>query len=274
VQWVVPLSGSEYIWYMADAHVQFMSGPGKMERRCFVGGDIVLSTLQQGISDAQDAAIALNSDRTALVFPPILAYNDDGVLTALPAYFLAAQVAGGFAAMNFGNTMTNKVLKIQGLDPLVTNVYDSDTLINSGVCGIRKTQRGYIVSKAVSTWLSNDNYNRVEISTGVALDYVARTVREALEIFVGRKASPITLHEAISTTDSVLRELSRPEPVGVGVIVGDETNPAYKNITAEIQGDILRVWFECSPVIPINFVLIGVYAKAYSGSASAVVTNG
>ncbi|NCA90731.1 MAG: hypothetical protein EOM92_18090, partial [Gammaproteobacteria bacterium] len=274
VQWVVPLSANEYIWYMADAHVQFMSGPGKMERRSFVGGDIVQGSLQQGINEAQDAAIALNSDRTALVFPPILAYDDDGVLSSLPAYFLAAQVAGGFAAMNFGNTMTNKVLKLQGLDPLVTNVYDSDTLINSGVCGVRKTKRGYIVSKAVSTWLSNDNYNRVEISTGVALDYVARTVREALEIFVGRKASPITLHEAISTTDSVLRELSRPEPVGVGVIVGDEANPAYKNITAEIQGDILRVWFECSPVIPINFVLIGIYAKAYSGTASAVVTNG
>jgi hypothetical protein len=274
VQWIVPISSNEYIWYMADAHVQFMSGPGKMERRCFVGGDIISGSLQQGISDAQDAAIALNSDRTALVFPPILAYTDDGVLTAMPAYFLAAQVAGGFAAMNFGNTMTNKTLKLQGLDPVVSNIYDSDTLINSGVCGIRKTQRGYIVSKAVTTWLSNDNYNRVEISTGVALDYVARTVREALEIFVGRKASPITLFEAISTTDSVLRELARPEPVGVGVIVGDEANPAYKNITAEIQGDILRVWFECSPVIPINFVLIGIYAKAYSGSASAVVKAG
>ena len=274
VQWVVPLSGSEYIWYMADAHVQFMSGPGKMERRAFVGGDIVEGSLQQGINDAQDAAIALNSDRTALCFPPILAYDDDGVLVALPAYFLAAQIAGGFAAMNFGNTMTNKVLKLQGLDPVVTNVYDSDTLINSGVCGVRKTKRGYICSKAVTTWLSNDNYNRVELSTGVALDYVARTVREALEIFVGRKASPITLYEAITTTDSVLRELARPEPVGVGVIVGDEAHPAFKNITAEIQGDILRVWFECSPVIPINFVLIGIYAKAYSGTASAVVTNG
>ena len=128
--------------------------------------------------------------------------------------------------------------------------------------------------KSISTWLVNDNYNRVEISTGVALDYVARTVREALEVFVGRKASPITLYEAITTTDSVLRELSRPEPVGVGVIVGDEASPAYRNITAEIQGDILRVWFECSPVIPINFVLVGVYAKAYSGSMSAVITNG
>lgn len=273
VQWIVPLSANEYIWYMADAHAQFMSGPGKMERRAFVGPDIVQGSLAQGIQEVQDAAIALNSDRTAICFPPIFAYNDDGVLTAMPAYFLAAQIAGGFGAMNFGHTMTNKVLKVQGLDPLVVNIYDSDTLINSGVCAARKTKRGYIVSKAVTTWLSNDNYNRVEISTGAALDYVARTVREALEIFVGRKASPITLYEAITTTDSVLRELARPEPVGVGVIVGDEQSPPYRNITAEIQGDILRVWFECSPVIPINFVLVGIYARAYSGRMTAAVAS-
>lgn len=274
IQWVVPLSASDAIWAMADAHVQFMSTVGKSERRAFVGGDVVSGTLASGIADAQEAAVALNSDRTALVFPPILDYDDNGNLVPYPAYFLAAQIAGGFAAINPGNTMTNKVLNVYGLDPVVSSIYDSDSLIESGVLGVRRSKRGFIVSKACSTWLSNDNHNRVEISTGVALDFVARTVREALEIFVGRKASPITLHEAISTAESVLRELARPEPVGTGVIVGDDTSPAYRNITAEIQGDILRVWFECSPVTPINFVLVGVYARAYSGTATAAVVTG
>lgn len=274
IQWMVPLSANEAIWLMADAHVQFMSGPGKSERRAFVGDGLVEGSLDDAISDLKDKAMALNSDRTALCFPPIRLYTDDNTLTTYESYFLAAMVAGGFAAMNFGNTMTNKTIKVAGLDPLVANPYDSDSLINGGICAARKTRRGYIVSKAVSSWLSNANYNRVEISTGVALDYVARTVREALEIFIGRKASPITLHEAITTTDSVLRELARPEPVGVGVIVGDGVNPAYKGITAEIQGDILRVWFQCSPVIPINYVLVGIYAVAWSGTASAVQSNG
>lgn len=274
IQWLVPLSSSETIWLMADAHAQFMSGPGKSERRAFVGGGLVTDTLANAISDVQAKAMALNSDRTALVFPPPLVDDGNGGLTALPAYFLAAQIAGGFAAMNFGETMTNKTLKIAGIDPLVVNPYDTDSLINGGVLGVRQSRRGYIVSKAVPTWLSNDNYNRVEISTGAALDYVARTTREALETFIGRKASPITLHEAIETVDSVLRQLARPEPVGIGVIVGDAANPAYRGITAEIQGDILRVWFECSPVIPINYVLVGIHAKAYSGMASAVTTVG
>ena len=274
-QWVVPLSSSETIWWMADAHVSFRSGPGKSERRAFVGGGIVSGTLADAIATAQTDAMALNSDRTALCFPPIVGLDDDDQPVTFPAYYLAAQVAGGFAAMNFGNTMTNKTLHLRGLDPIVANPYDTDTLINAGVLAARKSKRGYIVSKAITTWLSNDNYNRVEISTGAALDYVARTVREALEVFIGRKASPITLYEAISTTDSTLRELARPEPVGVGVIVGDEANPAFRNITAEIQGDILRVWFECSPVIPINFVLIGIHARAYSGQVTAaIVDNG
>lgn len=211
VQWVVPLSASPSIWYMADAHVQFMSGPGKSERRAFVGGDIISGSLESGMSAVRDAAAAINSDRVAICFPPILDYEGDQLI-ALPAYFLAAKMAGGFGAMNFGNTMTNKVMKLAGLDPVLANTYDTDTLINSGVLCVRKTRRGFVVAKAVSTWLSNANYNRVEISTGVALDYVARTVREALEIYVGRKASPITIHEAISSTDSVLRELARPEP--------------------------------------------------------------
>ncbi|WP_295455298.1 hypothetical protein [uncultured Thiodictyon sp.] len=268
VQYVVPLSASDAIHAMADAHVAFMSGAGKMERRAFVGGDVVSGTLDSAIAAAKVAAMALNSDRTALCFPPILGYDDSGALVALPAYFLAAQVAGGFSAMNPGHTMTNKVLTVPGLDPLVTRLYDSDTLIDAGVLGARQTRRGFIISKAISTWLANDNYNRVELSTGIALDFVARTVREALEIFVGRKASPVTLHEAISTVETVLRDLARPEPVGVGVIVGDAANPAYRNITAEIEGDVLRVWFECSPVIPINFVLVGIYARAYSGTAT------
>jgi hypothetical protein len=133
---------------------------------------------------------------------------------------------------------------------------------------MRKTKRGFVVSKSISTWTQDTRFNRVEVSCGAALDYVVRSVREALERFIGAKASPITLFEAASTTESTLRDLARPEPVGLGVIVGDTTNPAYRNIHAEITGDVLRVYFECSPVIPINYILVSVYARPWSGSIS------
>lgn len=270
VQWVVPLSANPDVWDMANSHCTFMSGPGQSERRAFVGGGVIEGSLADAIDVATAQAAALNSDRVSLVFPSILDYDDSGFLAPMPAYFLAAKIAGGFGAVGFGNSMTNKTVSVHGLEPLLVNAYDTDSLISSGVLCVRKNKRGYVVAKAVTTWLSSDNYNRVEISTGAALDFVARSIREALAQFLGRKASRITLDEAMSVTDSVLRELARPEPIGNGVIVGDAASPAYRNINAEIKGDVLRVWFECSPVIPINYVLVGIHAKAYTGTATTV----
>ena len=53
------------------------------------------------------------------------------------------------------------------------------------------------------------------------------------------------------------------------MLAGDAENPPYKGITATLEGDVLRVAFQCSPVIPINYIPVAIYAVPYSGSASA-----
>ncbi|MNH25583.1 hypothetical protein D3C79_855850 [compost metagenome] len=53
------------------------------------------------------------------------------------------------------------------------------------------------------------------------------------------------------------------------MLAGDAASPAFRNISAAIEGDVLRVQFECSPVIPNNYILVTVYAKPYSGSTTA-----
>ena len=123
--------------------------------------------------------------------------------------------------------------------------------------------------KSISTWLVNANYNRVEVSVGVALDFVSRNVRNILDDLRGSKGSPLLLGESVSRVDSTLRTLAVPEPMGPMVIVGDKLNPAYKNITATLEGDVLRVEFQCSPVIPANYIPVVIHAVPYSGSASA-----
>lgn len=146
---------------------------------------------------------------------------------------------------------------------------DTDPLILGGVLCVENTEAGYKVVQSITTWLVNDNYNRVEQSCGVALDYVARNVRNALDPLRGQKGNPLVLSRAVSIADTTLRELARAEPQGPGVIVGDATSPAYRNITASLEGDVVRVDYECSPVIPVNFVLITTYAVPYTGSATA-----
>lgn len=264
VQWLAPLSDAPAVWGIADTHCQFMSTVGRRERRCFVGGGTG-KTLEQAVADAA----SINSDRTSYVYPAFYDYTAAGVLKLMPAYHMAAMMAAAFASLTPGEPMTNKSVNIRGLERPIALPGDTDYLIKGGVLSVHQAARGgYRATKSISTWLSNGNYNRVEVSTGAALDYVVRTVREQLEIFVGRKANQLSLVHIAETIASTLRMLAKNEPFGMGLLAGDDTNPPFRNINVELTGDMVHATFECSPVVPVNFILCSVYAKAYTGSVT------
>lgn len=264
VQWVVPLSSSAAIHAMNDSHCAYMSNIARMERRGVVG---CASGKIDG--DAIAEAKNLNSDRTSYVHLGYYDYDTSGKLVLFEPYFTAALVAAAFSGVNPGTPLTNKSVKIRGIERKLRNPTDTDKLIKGGVLCIESTARGYRVVKSITTWLTNTNFNRVEVSTGVATDFVARNVRESLDTLRGAKMSPQTLALAVAKTESTLRELARPEPQGVGVLVGDDEHPAYRNIVASIQDDVLRVEFECSPAIPVNYIPVTIFAVPYSGTARA-----
>lgn len=264
VQWVTPISSDASIHAMNDTHVAFCSGQLRRERRSIVG--TALSTSNE---DAIMAAKALNSDRTSLVHLGYYDYDLNGKLVLMPPYMMAALLAGAFSGVNPGTPMTNKTIKVRGLERDLINPTETDELILGGVLALENTDAGYKVVKSISTWRQNDNYNRVEQSCGFAMDFTVRNVREAVDVLRGQKANPLLLSRAISITDSSLRELARQEPQGPGVLAGDAENPPYRGVKASIEGDVLRIEFECSPVIPANYILVTVYAVPYSGSASA-----
>ncbi len=264
VQWVVPVTSDAAIHAMVDAHCAYMSTVARNERRAIVGTATGTSD-----ADAITAAKALNSDRTSLVHLGFYDYNASGALVLQPPYIMAAMIAGAFSGVNPGTPLTNKTLKVRGLERVLRNPTDTDVLINGGVLAVESTPGGYKVVKSISTWLTNRNYNRVEVSTGVALDFVARNVRDALDVLRGEKATPILLSRAVEIARSTLTELARAEPQGPGVITGDADNPAFKNIKASLEGDVVRVEFQCSPVIPANYILVSIFAVPYSGTATA-----
>lgn len=264
VQWITPISSDAAIHALADTHAAYMSNVGLKERRVIVG-------TASGTSDADaiSAAKALNSDRTSLVHLGHYNYDSSGKLVLKPPYISAALLAGMFSGVNPGTPLTNKSIKVRGLERDLRNPTDTDQLINGGVLCLENTEQGYKVVKSISTWLVNDNYNRVEQSTGVAVDFTARNIRNALDVLRGEKGNPLVLSRAVSITESTLRELARQEPEGPGVLAGNAESPAYRNIKASLEGDVLRVSFECSPVIPVNYVLATIYAVPFSGTATA-----
>lgn len=262
--WVAPITSTAAIHAMVSSHVNFCTNVLRRERRAICG-------MAAGTTDAAAiaAAKALNNDRVSLAHIGYYDYDRTGKLKLFPAYFTGSLVAAMFGGVNPGEPLTNKSIKVQGLERDLMNPTDTDPLIEGGVLCVENTEEGYKIVKSISTWLVNDKYNKVEQSTGAALDFTVRNVRQALDILRGQKGNPLLLSRAVSIAESTLRELARPEPQGPGVLAGDVASPAYRNITATLEGDVTRVQFECSPVIPNNYILVTVYAVPYSGSASA-----
>lgn len=262
-QWVVPISPMPAIHAMNDSHCSYMSNIARMERRGIVGGNIGTTDLL-----AIAAAKALNSDRTSYTHLGFYDYDTNGKLTLYPPYIMAGLLAGMFSGVNPGTALTNKSIKVRGIERNLRNPTDTDILINGGVLCVENTKKGYKVVKSITTWLVNNNYNRVEVSVGVACDFTSRAVRDAVDDLRGAKGSPSLLADAISRVETALRQLSVPEPMGPGVLVGDKLNPPYKNIAAALSGDVLRIEYQASPVIPANYILLVMHAVPYSGSAS------
>lgn len=264
VQWIAPISPDAAVHALADTHASFCSDQLRKERRAICG--TAASTANDA---AMAAAKALNSDRTSLVHLGYYDYDLSGKLVLMPPYLTAALIAGAFSGVNPGTPLTNKTIKVRGLERDLVNPTETDELITAGVLCLENTEAGYKVVKSISTWRQNDNYNRVEQSCGFALDFTVRNVREAVDVLRGQKGNPLLLSRTVSIAESTLRELARQEPEGPGVLAGDAESPAYRNIRATLEGDVTRLEFECSPVIPNNYILVTVYAVPYSGSASA-----
>lgn len=267
VQWITPVSSDPTVHAMVDAHVQYMSTTGRKERRAICGTP--LST-----SDAAAITLAkqINSDRTSLVHLGHYNYDLTGTLSGLqlyPPYMSAAAISGAFAAVAPGEPLTNKTLKFAGLERDLLVPANTDPLLLGGVLPLENTEEGYKVVQSISTWLTNKKYDKREQSVGFACDFVARTVRKNLDVLRGGKNSPLRLGRAVQITESTLRALAKPEPNGPGVIVGDANSPAYSNITATMVGDAIAVSFQCSPVLPTNYVGITIYVVPYAGTASA-----
>ncbi len=264
VQWIVPLTGDQAVWAATDAHVQYMSTVGQKERRALVG-----PPAGTAMAAALAMPVILNSDRTSVCWPGYYDFDVSGNLVLKDPFFAAACVAAGFAGSDPGTPMTNKAFAFRGLELDVRNPTDTDQLIQAGLLCFDEEPDGFKCVRSISSWLTSNNFNRVEVSTGAATDFMLRNVRQALAVLKGARGDPRILGRAITVADSALRLLAKPPPLGPGVIVGDAANPAYSNINASLAGDVLSVSWVASPVIPVNFIPCSVSLNVYSGSASA-----
>jgi hypothetical protein len=265
VAYVVPLSSDAAVHAMTLTHVNAMSADGKRVRAAFVGAALGEKTAD--LSNYITRVQALNSDRMAFIAEGVKDFDTSGAIETLAPPFLAAQVAGLQAGLDsIGEPLTGKTLQLQGLE-WVPTAGDLERMLETGIMPIEQViNRGFFrVTRGITTWLKNSAFHRVEVSTRAALDEVIRRVILDQEPLLGRKASPLILGQSGSKAESTLRVLQRE-----GIIVGDSSNPAYKNISATLEGDRISLSFSASPVLPLNFISVTIHATTFSGTVSIV----
>ncbi len=266
------------VWASLSTHCSYMSGIGKKERIGFCGGFATADGYTNGlgkwsnttvinasIDQMQTYALTLNSDRMVYVGPGFKAYDENGTLTTYGGAISAALVAGMAAGVDVAEALTHDSINVIGLE-YNFRWSDLDELLENGICPLEyDPASGYRVCQSITTWLVNDKYNRRELSVRRTSDYVARQVRERLEMdFVGKKGTSTTLISIKNATISVLQQMYRLE-----LLAGDANNPPYKNIQCRLEADTCYVEFECSPVIPINYIPVTVHLTVFTTTLTA-----
>lgn len=271
------ISYSPSVWASLSAHCSYMSNIGK-ERIGFCGGFAdedgyvnglgkwkTAPQIRQSIEQMLKYAEMLNSDRMVYVGPGFIAYDENGNKITYDGSISAALVAGMAAGVDVAEALTHKSVKVLGLEYKFSWA-DLDRLLLGGVCPLEYAPNvGYRVCQSITTWLVNDKYNRREVSVRRTADYVARQVRERLEMdFVGAKGTSTTLISIKNATISVLTQCYR-----LNLLAGDANNPPFKNVQCRLEGDTVWVEFECSPVIPVNYIPVTLHLTVFTTTLTA-----
>lgn len=263
VNWLVPLTDDNSVFDLVNKHCAYMSNTVFMERRALFG-------LSSGIADVEagDIALIMDNERASVVHLGFSDVEKDsaGQLIMYPPYCTAALLAGMICGVTPGTALTNKSINVTGMQKWLVYPQQTDDLIKKGVvCCVRNFDGVVKVLQSITT-AQTANYHKREMSVGVAADFTAQAVRNILDPLRGKKKTPYMRAEVISRAKTALDELSKMEPQGLGVLVGDAKNPSYKGLTVSEGADWIRLEFQCSPIIPANYIGITIHTVAYSGA--------
>lgn len=264
---VVLSSDNVNIWPMLSTSVNTTSTSGLQARRGLVG--TASGQSESTISTVITEVSAVNNDRIACVMQGI---NDTDPLSGntklFPAYVVAAQIAGLLAGTPLGNAITFEEMKGISCEWNPTTA-DLQTMIAGGILPLQFTPTfNYIrVVRGISTWLKDNNFFRVELATGFAVDRVIKDIMVGLQPLIGSGISQFTLYQIQSKVDSILRQ-----ELAAGLIVGSAATPlGFSSITVTGSGDTATVAFTAAFIVPTNFINVNVTATSFQGIISSQV---
>jgi hypothetical protein len=255
---------------LVKVHCDTLSASGLTPRRAFTGS--LLGENHSGsLGTALAHALLLNDGRVSETPMGLIDFDDlTDVQTTYPGTILAAVFAGLFAGVaEIGDSITNLSFRGIGLEwtPTATD-------LENGIAGgllmaeYSVVFNQLLVERAISTWLQDDTFNNVEIATGINVDKLVLDLTLGLQIFKGKKGSPLLINRVASKLTSLLTTEQND-----GVIVGDSTTPAWDNVVVSVAGDAIMATLEATVGVPDNFIGLTISVNAYAGTVTVASQN-
>ena len=257
VNTIVVLTDDAAVHAAVGSHCVFMGGVGRKERDCILG-----AAAGETLAQVKTRAVELNTRHARLCIQDMIRFNTGGEREQFPPYMHACIPAGMQAGSAVGESLTFKftnVLDVLGNDTSYNLFDDGEDLIQSGLWVQEKVQGiGFRNLRNITTYLIDDNLAFTEASVNEAVNNTAFNVRTNLESVVGQKGFAGTINAAVSNVIATLGAL-----VDAGVIV------TWRNLTVELDQDVMTVDVEVAPVIPVNFVKTTLHLVTASFAAAA-----
>ncbi len=238
------VSSSSAIWAMLSAHCTL--------RRCrgIIGGGL---RNWNGISNRQTAIAALKAEAAALNAFRLMhvGVGADG----LASYLTAARYAALAGTLEPSVPMTFKHLDFESLETLLdidTEVGGIDGLLLGGIAPPVQDPSApgtYLVSRGLSTFITDANLYHREHSVLAAVDAVQFLIEDQLRQILGREGTVNALRRVNAIVDQVLNQCTRPtSAVRIASYRRDSIRSEFTSDT------VLRVYASLTPIPPINFI--------------------
>lgn len=206
-------------------------------------------------ANAQSAALALNHERSSMLFQDVEVLSTSGDLVFLDPWAAACIIGGIQAGTPVGTPATFKMINANGIRHQDYNSKTQiDLAITNGLLPLEEVDSGgirVVVQNATYSKDANFVFNRPSVLA--AADNVAFNLRANLEsIFVGEKARTGSAEAIKNAVIAVMSTFLQNE-----IIVGDDTNNGlgWKDLLVTITGNVAIVEITITPVQGIDFVL-------------------
>lgn len=263
VYYITPLTSDEAIHAEVSQFVNDQSENGHA-MRAIVGGGV-----KETMSELFSRQATLRNQRVSLVGVSGSYTFSDGRQVDIPAYMIAAEIAGLRSGLGVAEPVTFKYINLTGLDTYYTSP-QLDTLNQAGILTVEYVRNrsitGYRVVSDVTTF--NDPAEPVmnNAATGELTDFLMSDLRYTLEnTFVGTKLHLNSASLIKNRVQSFLDEAMRDPDSMVVDYVPDDVKVIISNNRANIS-------FVVQPAVGLDYIQVsGVYVP-FTSTADGTTT--